>query len=51
MTPQDMDALAEKIDQNLFQYPASNFDKILLSNENMVGKFLSLIQDDHCSHV
>lgn len=49
--PQNIDALAEKIDQNLAQYPALNFDKTLLSNENMVGKFLSLIQDDHCSHV
>lgn len=47
VTPQNIDELAEKIDQNLNQTYRISFEKKLLSNETMVNKFLNLIKNDH----
>ncbi|MDM1341694.1 glycosyltransferase [Acinetobacter pseudolwoffii] len=46
VTPQHIDELAEKIDQNLNQASHAHFEKKALSNETMVEKFLNLIKDD-----
>jgi len=47
VTPQDIDELAAKIDQNLSQEYLPNFGKKLLTNEQMVESFLKLINKDN----
>ncbi|WP_216938276.1 MULTISPECIES: glycosyltransferase [unclassified Acinetobacter] len=47
VTPQNIDELVEKIDQNLNQTYHAHFEKKQLSNETMIEKFLNLIKKDH----